>query len=271
MRFAKHIRRICVTIASTLALSYANVIFANDSAATLNAEVGYISIPQLPRGGDQVNPIRLAAIQQAATSLGARGGLAWQSRNIDLALKAESIFLDQVFDFNQLLLGHNVLPPVLVDSDNNLNLDDDDTLRIDTKTYRIIRPARFVTAPPNWRDYLWLRFPKPALSDQSLLPQTAAEAQVWNHYIKEGWINGAKQADAIFTDNLNRMKRDMLGIIMYRKLLAEHMVSAPFVAKANLGITGDATQLRINDQVLRITAQSELQPNSKKWTPIITK
>src|SRR3989344_4194987 len=107
MRFAKHIRRIGVTIASTLALSYANVIFANDSAATL----------------------------------GARGGLAWQSRNIDLALKAESIFLDQVFDFNQLLLGHNVLPPVLVDSDNNLNLDDDDTLRIDTKTYRIIRPA----------------------------------------------------------------------------------------------------------------------------------
>ena len=89
--------------------------------------------------------------------------------------------------------------------------------------------------------------------------------------IKVGWNNGAEQADMIFTENLNRLKRDMLGMIMYRKLLALHMVSAPFVAKAQLGVTGDATQLRINDQVLRITAQSELQPNAKKWQPVITK
>lgn len=60
-------------------------------------------------------------------------------------------------------------------------------------------------------------------------------------------------------------------MILYRKLLAEHMVSAPFVAKAQLGVTGDATQLRINDQILRITGQSQLQPNPSKWKPIITK
>ena len=67
------------------------------------------------------------------------------------------------------------------------------------------------------------------------------------------------------------MTRDMIGMILYRKLLAENMVSPPFVAKAQLGVTGDATQLRINDQVLRITAQSELQPDSKQWMPILTK
>ena len=233
--------------------------------------MGYISIAQLPPGGNQVNPIRFAAIQQAATTLGAQGALAWQARNLDRALKIQSIFLDQVFDFNQLLLGHNVLPPVLVESNNNLNLDDNDTLRIDTKTYRIIRPARFVTAPPNWRDYLWLHFEKPNLSDRSLLPQTQAEAQVWNHFLRQGWMNGTQQANEIFTDNLNRMKRDMIGMILYRKLLALHMVSAPFVAKATLGVTGNGTQLRINDQVLRITSQSELQPNAQEWQPVITK
>ena len=75
----------------------------------------------------------------------------------------------------------------------------------------------------------------------------------------------------IFTANLNHLKRDMIGIILYRKLLAEHIVSAPFVAKAKLGVTGNATQLRINDEILRITAQSQLQPNPMKWRPIITK
>lgn len=237
----------------------------------LTATVGYIKMYHLPAGADQVNPIRYAAIRQAALSLGARGGLAWEARNIDMALHRESIFLDQVFDFNQLLLDHNVLPPVLVEANDALNLDDNDTLRIATKIYRIIRPARFVTAPPNWRDYLWMRFKRPHLTDRSLLPQTKAEAAIWNHFIKKGWLNGNQQALDIFTENLNRLKRDMVGMVLYRRLLTQHMVSAPFVASAHLGVTGDATQLRINDQVLRITAQSKLQPNSKKWRAVVTK
>lgn len=252
-----------------MTLFFALTAFA-DETQKLTADVGYIAAPGFAPGGDQINPIRYAAIRQAALSLGARGGLAWEARNIDLALQMESRFLNQVFDFNQLLLNHNVLPPVLVESNNNLNLDNNDTLRIATKSYRIIRPARFVTAPPNWRDYLWLQFPRPHLSDRSLLPQSRAEAMVWNHFIKKGWKNGNQQASDIFTDNLNRLKRDMIGMILYRKLLALHMVSAPYVASADLGVTGNATQLRINDQVLRITAQSQLQPNAKKWKAVIT-
>jgi defect-in-organelle-trafficking protein DotC len=56
-----------------------------------------------------------------------------------------------------------------------------------------------------------------------------------------------------------------MGMSIYRTLLAKNMVSAPFVAKAKLGITGNETALRINDQVLRITATANLQPNAKGW------
>jgi len=238
---------------------------------TLTADVGYITIPHLPPGGDQINPIRFAAIREAACSLGAQGGLAWESCRLNKALDSESVFLDQVFDFNQLLLNHNVLPPVLAQSNDNLNLANDDTLRIAAKTYRIVQPAKFVTAPPNWRNYLWMHFSKPGTPDQSLLPQSKAEADVWNYFLQVGWGNGVGQADAIFTANLNRLKRDMTGMVLYRQLLVQKMVSAPFVAKAQLGVTGDATQLRINDEVLRITAQSELQTNSSKWAPVLTK
>ena len=116
-----------------------------------------------------------------------------------------------------------------------------------------------------------MRFDRPSLPDRSLLPQTKAETEVWNHFLEKGWAQGIQQANDIFTNNLNRMRTNIVGMVLYRKLLALHMVSAPFVAKAQLGVTGDATQLRINDQVLRITAQSELQPNPQKWHPVLTK
>ena len=242
----------------------------NDPVKILTADMGYMEIPNLPKGGDKISPIRVAGLKQGAMTLGACGGLAWEANIIDHALEDESLFLDQAFDFDWLLLDHDVLPPVLTQSNNSLNLDNDDTLRIDEKTYRIVKPARFVTAPPNWRDYLWMRFDKPTTPDRSLLPQTRAEAQVWNYYLREGWKNGVLQAQAIFAENLNRLKRDMTGIVLYRILLAEHMVSAPFVAEAQMGVTGDANQLRINDEVLRITAQSQLQTNATKWKPVLT-
>ena len=51
--------------------------------------------------------------------------------------------LNQVFDFNQLLLKDNVLPPVLVESDNSLNLASHDSIRLSAKTYKIISPSAF--------------------------------------------------------------------------------------------------------------------------------
>src|SRR3569623_95950 len=92
---------------SVITLSCATSVFA---VPHLTADVGYVKIPHLPPGGDLVNPIRFAGIRQAASSLGARGGLAWEAKNVDAELDKEAVFLDQVFDFNQLLLGHNVLP-----------------------------------------------------------------------------------------------------------------------------------------------------------------
>ena len=57
-------------------------------------------------------------------------------------------------------------------------------------------------------------------------------------------------------------------MVLYRKMLAQDMVSAPFVAKADLGVTGDAKEMRIDDRILRITAHSQLQTDSSKWQPI---
>jgi defect in organelle trafficking protein DotC len=235
-----------------------------------DADIGYVKVGEFPNSSSQINPIRWQALYDTALSLGATGALAWRSEQINLSLTQNAGELNQVFDFNQLLLKDNVLPPVLVESDNNLNLASNDAIRLAAKTYKIISPARFVTTAPSWRNYLWMNYPKPPVPDRSLLPKNQAEAQAWNRFIREGWQNGITQANAIFSSNLNRLRRDYNGMVLYRKMLAQDMVSAPFVAKADLGITGDSNEMRIDDRVLRITAHSELQTDSSKWQPILT-
>ena len=211
------------------------------------------------------NHIRVAVIKDTARSVGSQAALAHSSKEIDQLLDQQKPILAKVFDFQAMMLSHDVMPPVLLESDNSLNLDSSASIRLADRIYKIEKPAHFVTTVPSWRDYLWMNYLPPETPDNSLLPKTNQERDIWNKYIIIGWNAGIQQAQDIFTINLNRLQRDYQGMILYRKLLAQDIVTAPFVSKADLGITGGGQSLRINDQVLRITAVSELKPNSKVW------
>lgn len=235
------------------------------------AQLGYVDLPQQP-GVDvsQISPVRLQALRETAISLGAQGALAWRTQQMDATLEVQSVQLNRIYNFNALLINGNVQPPVLSQSNDNLTKDDEHTLRLADKTYRIISNAHFVTVPPTWRTYLTMAYSKPPLPDSTLLPQTPAETNAWNVFIKDGWAQGVTQANEIFSVNLNRLKRDYLGMVLYNKLLRQGMVTAPYVSEANLGVTGDDNEMRINDQVLRITAISKLRPDAvNEWKPVI--
>lgn len=233
----------------------------------LQALRGYPATAPKRRGN---NAIRHAALQETALAVGAQSALAWRANNIDKALMNHKRTLDLAFNFQALVLDHNVLPPVLLEGQTTLNLDNTTAIRISDRMYEIAKQARFVTAPPNWRDYLWLDYKKPERPSITLLPQNSRERKIWKTYTAQGWTKGLEQAGHIFEDNLARLKQDYNGMVLYRKLLAQNMVSAPFVAKTELGVTGDDTHLNINDKVLRITALPTLNHNSKTWRPVLT-
>lgn len=215
--------------------------------------------------------IRLDALKETALSLGAQGGLAWKASAINNMLAASDKQLSQVFNFTGLILDNHVLPPVMQESQQSLQLDDPNTIRLADHTYKILKQARFVTTAPIWQDYLWMNYSKPELPDSTLLPRSSEERALWIKYIHIGWRNGVAQAQSIYADNLARLERDFKGMVLYRKLLAKNMVSKPFVAKTNLGITSDGGQMRISDQVLRITATPTLNTNVKQWKPALVK
>lgn len=214
--------------------------------------------------------LRIEALQEIGLSIGAQAGLAARAQEINQARIRSSQTLDHIFNFNLLLLPHNVVPPVLIQAENTLNLADSQTLRIADRTYQIIRQAHFVSIPPIWRDYLWLNYSRPEKPVAAFLPKTTEERIIWRRAVKEGWKNGVSQANAIDTANLARLKRDYIGMVLYRKLLRQGMVSKPYVAHTDLGVTGDHDNLRIHDQVLRITASPALQVLPQHWKPVIT-
>lgn len=215
--------------------------------------------------------IRKKALEDTALSLAAQGSLAATSKAINCRLEHDKWYLESVYNFNGMMLSHGILPPVLVQGDFSLNLADPTTIRVADKTYKIIQQARFATTPPNWREYLWMSYTKPEMPHRYLLPKSKEESEVWKCAIRKGWAKGVEQATNIFQQNLARLKRDYQGMILYRRLLLERKISQPFVSRTELGVTGDGNDMRVNDQVLRITVLPQLQTDPTCWRPIVVK
>ncbi len=213
--------------------------------------------------------IRVENIKQTARELGAQSGLSYQTNRLNLVLEHQGSLLNRVFNFNYLMLNKQVLPPVLVEADGLLTQEDEHTLRISDHIYRIVQQPRFVTTPPNWRNYLVVNYPVPEIPNPTLLPKNAREQAIWRHYVRIGWAEGVEQADLIFTTNLAKLKRDFLGMVLYRKLLAQKMITPPYTAQADLGVVGDAQSLDINSKILRITAVPQFTVDHSKWRPVI--
>ena len=245
---------------------------ANVNTANLN-ELENVRV-DLRRGSTtdaSLSQLRVRSLRDSAMSIGAQGGLAWAAEKMNAKLQQDRRYLDNIFNFNGMVLSHGVIPPVLEEGDNSFNLSDPNTIRVADRTYKIVQQARFATTPPNWREYLIFSFPRPALPDRTLLPKSDEEQKIWREGIRLGWGKGIEQSYNIFQQNLARLKRDFRGMALYRKLLAERMISPPFVARTELGVTGNGEDMRINDQVLRIVELPKLQTNTKGWKPIVVK
>lgn len=218
-----------------------------------------------------ISMMRRSVLEDTAMSLAAQGGLIWESTQIDNHLQRDKWYLDSIYNFNGMMLSHGVLPPVLQEGRNTINLDDPNTIRVSDRTYKILAQARFASTPPNWREYLWLSFPKPDVPARFLLPRTREERVIWANAVNLGWTKGIQQGNNIFQQSVARLNRDFQGMILYRKLLAQHLISAPYVSRTELGITGDGSDMRVNDQILRITVLPQLQTDPHGWRPIVVK
>lgn len=244
--------------------------------ASLNeliSKTGIAKKKEKPKEGE--DRLRLPAMQEAATAYGARGGLAFATREINRKLEGNSAQLARTYDFQMLMIqgptGVMVNPPVIVEAtDAWESFDAGKTLRVADTVYEIVEQARFSSVAPMWQSYLISNFEEPVAPPNALLPQDEAEKGQWAKWVADGWKKGEEQAGETFQSNLDRLNRDYTGMVRYKTLLEEGKVSAPILAEGNLGNTGSGQDMRVNDRAIRITQDPSLQINPTDWSASAT-
>ena len=217
--------------------------------------------------------IRADALRETALSYGARGGLARRTWEIRQELNLSVPDLDRTYNFQSLLIsapsGLMIEPPVVTESQQNLIISGDgQQAAVSDVLLKIGREARIVSASRDWRTYLERDWGKVEPPPEVLLPRTEQERLAWAQWVAQGWEAGYKQADEIFQADLDRLVRDYTGMVRYRSLLAQNMISAPFALQEDRGITGGGGEMRIGDRALSITGQSQLQASPSEWQAV---
>lgn len=217
--------------------------------------------------------IREEAIREAGLSYGARGGLAKRTWEIRQSLKQREASLDRIYDFKRLLIpapsGLLIEPPIISEGENATLIEQGGQIAaVADRIFNINRNARIVSSPRNWRAYLEREWGEVKRPPSVLLPRNDAERQQWAKYVQQGWEEGTKQADEIFQADLNKLIADYTGMIRYRKLLAQNIVSAPYALQIERGVTGGGNEMRVGDRAVQITGPSSLQTEAFEWSPV---
>ena len=222
----------------------------------------------------KIAPILMDALRDAALTLGAQGGLARRAFEINEMLKKHEITLDKIYQFDRISIaapnGSIVMPPVISETRDDYKVSPDGQIAASADTvYRIGRPGRIVTTPPNWRDYLMRTWKTPELPPPELLPKTAEEREIWRRFTAEGWKQGLGQGESIFNADLSRLERDIAGMVRYRSLVAQGILTEMYFAAADRGVTGGGNEMKVGDKVVRITVPARLNESTDNWTPVV--
>ncbi|MCB1682637.1 MAG: type IV secretion system DotC family protein [Rhodospirillales bacterium] len=216
--------------------------------------------------------IREDALKEAALSFGARGGLAKRTWEIRKELDTRSRYLDKVYDFQHLLIaapsGFMIEPPIVTEAMNAMIVDfSGQEAAVSDRIYNIIKNARIVSAPRNWRQYLEREWGEVIPPPDILLPRDDDERQTWEEFVRKGWKMGYEQADEIFNDDLSRLTLDFEGMVRYKLLLAQGMVSPPYALQVDRGITGGGEEMKVGDRAVQITGVPEFVTGADQWKP----
>ncbi len=216
--------------------------------------------------------IRNEAIKEAAVSYGARAGLAWRTFYIRREMDRRARAMNRIYNFSQLLIpapsGLLIEPPIISENVNSMIIEaDGQQAAVSDRIYNIMNNAKIVSTSRTWRTYLERDWGDVKPPPDILRPQSQEERDIWIKHVRKGWKEGVKQANEIFQEDLAKLNSDFEGMIRYRMLLAQGMVSAPYALQVDRGVTGGGDEMRIGDRAIQITGKPSLRTGYETWQP----
>ena len=219
----------------------------------------------------QITLVRETILKETALLLGARAGLSDRSAELMRLMNSRQSALDTKFMFGELVIGNNVLPPVISESRDVVSLDET-AMRVAGVIYRIDEPARFALPTPTWRNYLYLGLDETPLKSTSMvssnLPETPVEQAYWEKMVRQGYESGRAHAQELFDANFARLERDFEGMKRFYDLYRRKMVSEPVIASAHEIVQReDESTIAVGNTIFRITQKTDFTAPSL-WTPL---
>ena len=136
--------------------------------------LGQAEHPKKPDDSARKRALREAAQKKAALSWGAQTGYAKRTEIRNRFLQSHSEVLDRIFAFRPFLAGDgHVLWPSVSSGLRGFKLEDPISAGSMLVSYRIHEPARIVSIPPTFRDYLVLSPGVPKKVNPLLLPKNS--------------------------------------------------------------------------------------------------
>ncbi len=239
----------------------------NSTGSSLDA---LLDATQQSDPSDSIPFVRRKELQAAAQTLGTQAGLADRSAEILADLKRQALALDQKWRFTDLIFSAGVLPPVITTSEDATDVTAT-TMVVRGVVYHVEEPARFVSVPPTWRDWLLvgLSIDKPRIADfAGALPRNSDERAYWKELIVQAYAAGRAQADQVFALNIARLKKAYFGMRLFYQLVASGQLSAPTIASSTQSVVSkDPNTVVIGQTVFRITAPASFA-STKQWKPL---
>lgn len=208
--------------------------------------------------------LRARAQRRAAYTLAVQTAVRWRYGHIDQELLAHSAMLNRIYDMRPLLLnGGRVVPPAIGAASDAFRLYSPNSAASTVTTYRILMPARIATVMPTWRQYLIQDYTVTDRVNPVLLPRNDTERQLWKAAVTRGWKQGLWLAARLFRTNLAALTRDMVGMIRFKRLANQGLVSVPILATNMPRIEVEGRTLEIGRREFRITQNAAWRPESE--------
>jgi len=245
---------------------------AADIPMNLEQVQAYYERPAIVRSADDSGSsaasVKIEALKDAALGIGVKAGLRKQLHHINGVVEAKQRELDTIYDFGNLMIKDRVVPAVITEARDLYNQDGAYALRLSGAYYKIEQQPRFSSVPPNWREYLF--FGKGDSEDEpvfgNMRPKTDYERQVWREYIARGWTQGVEQANVMLQYGLDRLNRDLLGMIRFHTFVLQNKITMPAIASQSWAYSSQHTDsIAVDETLLRITTLPEFNSAMDKW------
>lgn len=220
---------------------------------------------------DGISDTRWKMLTDAGKTLGFRGGKAQRAWELTQALNTRESTLNALYDFRPLISPEGWLPPVIDEAQDVAHITPDQ-IRTSSRVWTIVRPERFVSNPPGWRNWLLRGLATTATpgTEGLVVPEDSAQKQIWEDALRKGWQEGRENADLTLETNMNQLTRDYRGMMLYSLLWRRGMISRPEVTDQQQTVTGSGQKLVTGDRVRRLKTHASFEMQKSRWRPSVT-